>query len=72
MNWICNKAYFLGKCNFNAINLIIPMAFPRKEDRANQSIIDVKNGRSRSEGRVASQGLHVEWVMNVVAHQDQR
>jgi len=27
----------------------------------------VKNGRDRSEGRVASQGLHVGWVMNVVA-----
>ena len=27
----------------------------------------VKNGRNRSEGREASQGLHVEWVMNVVA-----
>ena len=29
--------------------------------------LPVKNGRNRGEGREASQGLHVEWVMNVVA-----
>jgi hypothetical protein len=26
-NWIRHKAYFLGKCNFKAIDLVIPMAF---------------------------------------------
>ena len=41
VNWIRSKAYFLGKCNFKAIDLVIPMAYPRKEDSGHQSIIDV-------------------------------
>ena len=30
-------------------------------------VVPVKKGRDGSKSRVASQGLHVEWVMNVVA-----
>src|SRR5215471_19061004 len=38
-NWIRHKAYFLGKCNFKAIDLVIPMAFPRKDGE--QYIVDL-------------------------------
>ena len=40
-NWNRHKAYFLGKCNFKAINLVIPMAFPTKKDHDGQDIIDL-------------------------------
>ncbi len=40
-NWIRHKAYFLGKSNCKAIDLVIPMAFPRREDHGKQDIIDL-------------------------------
>jgi hypothetical protein len=40
-NWIRHKAYFLGKCNFKAIDLVIPMAFPTKTDHDGQDIINL-------------------------------
>ena len=39
-NWIRHKAYFLGKCNFKAIDLVIPMAFPRRGENGEQ-IVDL-------------------------------
>jgi hypothetical protein len=56
-NWIRHKAYFLGKCNFKAIDLVIPMAFPRREngqfiidlDSMSYIVIAVKNKSSDSE-----------------------
>jgi hypothetical protein len=40
-NWIRHKAYFLGKCNFKAIDLVIPMAFLIRKDENGQDIIDI-------------------------------
>ena len=40
-NWICHKAYFLGKCNFKAIDLVISMAFLIRKDQDGQDIIDI-------------------------------
>src|SRR5204863_8041846 len=40
-NWNRHKAYFLGKCNFKAIDLVIPMAFVMKKDRDGQDVIDL-------------------------------
>ena len=56
-NWIRHKAYFLGKCNFKAIDIVIPMAFPRKDgevdvvdlDSMSHIAISVKNKSSGSE-----------------------
>ena len=57
-NWIRHKAYFLGKCNFKAIDLVIPMAFPRRNERGELIVdldsmafivISVKNKSSGSE-----------------------
>ena len=39
-NWNRHKAYFLGKCNFKTIDLVIPMAFLRK-DHDGQYIVDL-------------------------------
>lgn len=56
-NWIRHKAYFLGKCNFKAIDLVIPMCFPRKDeeqyivdlDSMSYIVISIKNKSSGSE-----------------------
>jgi hypothetical protein len=58
-NWIRHKAYFLGRCNFKAIDLVIPMALPRKNGSGNQDTLDadsmafiaisIKNKRSGSD-----------------------
>ena len=57
-NWIRHKAYFLGKCNFKTIDLVIPMAFPRRNERGELIVdldsmafivISVKNKSSGSE-----------------------
>ena len=40
-NWIRHKAYFLGKCNFKAIDLVIPMAFLMRKDHDGQYIVDL-------------------------------
>ena len=45
------------------VNVRICTVYKLSERRAS----NVKNGRNRGEGKGASQELHVEWVMNVVA-----
>ena len=40
-NWIRHKAYFLGKCNFKTIDLVIPMAFLMRKGHDEQDIIDL-------------------------------
>jgi len=40
-NWIRHKAYFLGKSNFKAIDLVIPMSFRMGEGLGDQDIIDL-------------------------------
>jgi hypothetical protein len=40
-NWIRHKAYFLGKSNFKAIDLVIPMVFRMGEGKGDQDIIDL-------------------------------
>ena len=42
-NWIRHKAYFLGKCNFKAIDLVIPMAFLMRKNHDEQDIIDLES-----------------------------
>jgi hypothetical protein len=53
-NWNRHKAYFLGKCNFKAIDLVIPMAFLMGKDIVDVDsvafmVISVKNKTSGSE-----------------------
>ena len=40
-NWIRHKAYFLGKCDFKTIDLVIPMAFLMRKNHDGQDIIDL-------------------------------
>ena len=56
-NWIRNKAYFLGKGNFKAIDLVIPIAFSIRDDHTEQVtlesmsyiVISVKNNSTDAE-----------------------